>query len=398
MYKFGLKLWSTNDFYLGEAIRLYKNGSYNYIELYAVPGSYSKYLSVWSDLKIPFIIHAPHFKDGVNLAKKESFSQNIELAKEAFKWADALSSKTIIFHPGISGEETETIRQINVIKDERVVVENKPFYTVSGDLICNGNSPERIKQIIQGTNVGFCLDIGHTICSANAQKLDPIGMIKGFIQLGPKLFHLSDGDYNGVIDQHKNIGLGSYDIGALLDLIPLGSSITIETDKRSKIDLLDFEEDIQKINEISIKKISFRAASIRDSVTLLEWRNDPLTRKNSINVGIVELEAHNKWFLNSLNDHNRKIFIAEINSTPIGTVRFDKEATSSDWELSWTIAPCMRGKGLGKLMVKAATRVINSNLKAKVRRDNTSSSKIAIYAGFKNIGSVDDLLIFKLEK
>ncbi len=37
--KYGLKLWSTNDYYISEAIRLYKEGFYNYIELFIVPDS-----------------------------------------------------------------------------------------------------------------------------------------------------------------------------------------------------------------------------------------------------------------------------------------------------------------------------------------------------------------------
>ena len=38
MYKRGLKLWSVNtDYYYNEAIRLYNEGIYDYIELYIVP-------------------------------------------------------------------------------------------------------------------------------------------------------------------------------------------------------------------------------------------------------------------------------------------------------------------------------------------------------------------------
>jgi len=250
MYNFGLKLWSTNDFYIDEALRLYKNHSYKYIELYVVPGSYDKYYLLWKNLQIPFVIHAPHFKDGVNLAKRENFDRNIVLAKESILWADTLDSKTIIFHPGISGEEQEIVRQLHLIKDKRIIIENKPYYTITGDQICNGHSPELIRQIMKEANVGFCLDVGHAICSANAQKIDPMVMVKSFLQLNPKLIHLTDGDFFSVIDQHLNIGYGNYNMKAILSLISEGSFVTVETNKKAKDNLLDFEEDIKKLGGI----------------------------------------------------------------------------------------------------------------------------------------------------
>ena len=43
MYKKGLKLWSVNtDYYYDEAIRLYSEGVFDYIELYVVPDTLEK--------------------------------------------------------------------------------------------------------------------------------------------------------------------------------------------------------------------------------------------------------------------------------------------------------------------------------------------------------------------
>lgn len=42
MNKLGLKLWSTNtDYYLKAAEKLYKEGYFDYIELYVVPNTVS---------------------------------------------------------------------------------------------------------------------------------------------------------------------------------------------------------------------------------------------------------------------------------------------------------------------------------------------------------------------
>ena len=160
MYKIGLKLWSTNRNYVKEAIQLYKDNLYDYIELFSVPGSYEKYINMWKKLSVPYVIHAPHTMCGLNLAKKNSWPDNWPLIKEALKFADALNSKIIIFHPGISGEVEEAVFQLNRINDSRIVIENKPYYTLDKANICNGHSPQDIKFILENTKVGFCFDIG----------------------------------------------------------------------------------------------------------------------------------------------------------------------------------------------------------------------------------------------
>lgn len=72
MYKIGLKLWSINtDYYYDEAIRLYNDGVYDYIELYVVPNM-TDTIEKWKKLDIPFIVHCPHFAHGFNLAKIEN--------------------------------------------------------------------------------------------------------------------------------------------------------------------------------------------------------------------------------------------------------------------------------------------------------------------------------------
>lgn len=250
MYKFGLKLWSINENYIKDAKKLYEKGVYNYIELFAVPNSYKKFINLWKDLDIPFIIHAAHSAKGLNLAKKEFLSDNLKLAQEAFKFADDLNAETIIFHPGVDGDIKETVRQLNKIIDSRIVVENKPYYGIYDNVICNGHSPEEIKFVMENTGVGFCLDLGHAIYSANTKKIGPFLYIKEFLKLNPKMFHISDGDMNGVYDEHKNIGKGSFDIKTILSLVPEDSYISVETNKNFKSSLKDFEQDVARLREM----------------------------------------------------------------------------------------------------------------------------------------------------
>ena len=111
MYKLGLKLWSVNtDSYYDEAIRLYHDGVFDYIELYVVPNTLHT-LEKWAKIAIPFIIHCPHFMHGFNLAKAEKKESNFAIYREVKQFADELRAKYIIFHGGMDGDIRETARQ-----------------------------------------------------------------------------------------------------------------------------------------------------------------------------------------------------------------------------------------------------------------------------------------------
>lgn len=242
----GLKLFSINENYAKETVKLFEQKIYDFIELYVVPNSFENCINLWKPLNIPFIIHAPHFRHGVNLAKEECFEQNLKFAKEAKNFADALNAEYIIFHPGIAGNIEETARQLNIINDSRILIENKPYYTILDDgNICNGNSIEEIKFILENTKSGFCLDIGHCFCSANAQNIEPFDYLKQFLELNPKIFHLVDNDFSNSMDKHLHFGQGNYDLEKILNYLQSNSKITLETTKDSKDNLDDFIEDIR---------------------------------------------------------------------------------------------------------------------------------------------------------
>ncbi|OGD63337.1 hypothetical protein A2160_02530 [Candidatus Beckwithbacteria bacterium RBG_13_42_9] len=246
MFRLGLKLWSTNEYYKAEALRLFKKGVCDYIELYAVPNSYLRYINIWSKLEIPFVIHAPHFLGGgLNLAKKECKRKNLKLIKEAQQFADKLKADKIIVHPGIDGDIKETTRQLQFINDSRILIENLPYYSIKNNLMCNGATIEELNWIFNNCPVGFCLDIGHAIYAANAQKVNPLNYLKQLIQLKPNIYHLVDGNYSGVHDRHDHFGKGSFPLEDIIALLPSDAMITIETKKDSPHNLNGFIEDIK---------------------------------------------------------------------------------------------------------------------------------------------------------
>lgn len=127
--------------------------------------------------------------------------------------------------------------------------------------------------------------------------------------------------------------------------------------------------------------MKLRKAEFNDWPLLLAWRNDEETRKNSLNTEPVSETAHKQWLEKILQDGHRRLFIALEQDEPAGTVRADYDPEHNRFELSWTVAPHARGKGLGKKMVKLLADSIQGKVMARVKTGNISSVKIAESAG-----------------
>lgn len=100
--------------------------------------------------------------------------------------------------------------------------------------------------------------------------------------------------------------------------------------------------------------IELRRATEADRDLLLSWRNDPATRASSRSTGVIDLQEHAAWLKDILADPSRLLLIGEQEGTPIGTVRFDPREPAPDVEVSLTIAPDHRGRGLSVPLLLAA--------------------------------------------
>ena len=249
MYKRGLKLWSINtDTYYEEAVRLHNNGIFDYIELYVVPNTLD-FLPKWKNLKIPFIIHAPHFAHGFNMAKEEKYESNLAIYKQVNFYATELNAPYIIFHGGIDGDINQTAHQLASFKDSRALIENKPCIALPnrmGGKFCRGYNPEEIALVKEISGCGFCFDFGHAICSANSQKKNPYDYCKQFLQFKPDMYHLTDiDDITSEFDSHPHLGKGQLDFNKIFAMIVDNAYVTFETVKDSKEKLDDFAEDMK---------------------------------------------------------------------------------------------------------------------------------------------------------
>lgn len=110
---------------------------------------------------------------------------------------------------------------------------------------------------------------------------------------------------------------------------------------------------------------------------LLDWRNDPLTRKNTASDSIVTKEQHLKWFHEKvLSSNDLHLFLAEENKIAIGTIRFETK-TNRKPKVSWTIAPEFRNQGLGRKMVELFQTEILQDFCVEIKQEDVFSTRIA---------------------
>ena len=391
MHKLGLKIWSTNIFYIKPAIELYGKKILDYLELYVVPGSATEYLSKWEEVNLPIILHAPHSNAGFNLSLKDVGFKNRSLIREVEVFREALNPKSVIFHPGTNGSMEETIRQVNMFKNEfpglfdLAVMENKPKMGLNGE-ICVGASPEEMKKALDETELGFCLDIGHAICYAAWGKMEYKNIIDQFIKLKPKMYHLSDGDVRSQTDMHLNFGKGNFDLQKIIRMIPQDAYVSIETNKRSQTDLDDFKEDALYFR-MHADELKLRDVKDGDCRDLYDWRNHPIIRENSFNTSPFSFDEHQTWFKQKRQSSQTTIYIGCYKGHKVGVIRFEDEKDGI--KVNVMLNPDYIGKGLGTRLIELGVEKLKQQNKtgkaiiAEIKEDNVASQKAFEKAGFK---------------
>lgn len=88
----------------------------------------------------------------------------------------------------------------------------------------------------------------------------------------------------------------------------------------------------------------------------------------------VEWEAHINWLSSRLARQDPHLYIAKHQDLPVGTFRVDGD------EISYTVAPDWRSKGIGLAMLCGAREMFGP-LRAEIYQDNIASIKIAERAG-----------------
>lgn len=138
------------------------------------------------------------------------------------------------------------------------------------------------------------------------------------------------------------------------------------------------------------ERLQYRSIQLGDTETLVSWRSRPDRIRYYCNPVPITREAHMEWFRNSyLKDPSRADFLVSDRDTAVGFVallHMDQSAGRS--EISYTIGNTdYTGRRLSMEMIRALCLFGKETFKlkvftARIHRDNISSRKAAVSAGF----------------
>ena len=136
----------------------------------------------------------------------------------------------------------------------------------------------------------------------------------------------------------------------------------------------------------------------KDIWDIYEISNDPTVRKFAINRKPIEREEHIEWFQRV---DRELFFVAEVGGKVIGQVRFQRVAPDT-FEVSISLHPDWRGKGLGKLLLregveKVLKRFPGAKILARIRRENEISKKLFEGFGFEFLREENGIEIYTYE-
>lgn len=139
--------------------------------------------------------------------------------------------------------------------------------------------------------------------------------------------------------------------------------------------------------------LTLRRVREDDARLVWEWANDPVTRAASFSSEPIPWSAHVRWFESKLKNENCLFFLVTTeDGLPLGQVRYDRDGGEA--VVSVSLGESFRGQGYGSAIIRLAcnkmmaTEGINL-IHAFVKRDNESSRRAFIKAGFEEAGFTD---------
>ena len=206
-------------------------------------------------IDIPYIIHIPHEKFGVNIGKPAAKKYTMKMINESITWADQLNAKHLILHAG-HGSMQHATDLLRGLSDSRLLIENMPKVGLGGEAMI-GYSPAQIEELIGDSNMGLCLDFGHAVKAAVSMGVsmgvDYKEYVKGFTGLEPRVFHVSDGMLSEEKDEHLEIGKGEFDFWFFMRCVehtPF-KLVTVETPRTNSKSLDEDAKNVIAINKFN---------------------------------------------------------------------------------------------------------------------------------------------------
>ena len=141
--------------------------------------------------------------------------------------------------------------------------------------------------------------------------------------------------------------------------------------------------------------ITLRKALLEDSETTLTWRNESTTIPWMGSARALSFYEHDSWFRKTINDPSCLLFIIELNSKPVGQIRYHLTKSMNNYaRVSINITQKMHGKGIASIAFSKGNELVRElgfapKIFAHVRQDNIGSIKAMENAGYKRAKPVE---------
>lgn len=151
----------------------------------------------------------------------------------------------------------------------------------------------------------------------------------------------------------------------------------------TSLQLLDGNGAIKVVSKMANKKIKLRKVNKEDCKKLWHWANEPTARASAFSSTKIKWETHVKWFNSKLRDPNTHIFIAENSlKEPAGQIRFEN-TEGFGAVIDVNIDKCLRGLGLGSLLIKIATEKLFNETSVEITHAFIKPSNISSIKAFE---------------
>ncbi len=112
---------------------------------------------------------------------------------------------------------------------------------------------------------------------------------------------------------------------------------------------------------MAVQQFKLRPATLNDSHVLYQWRMDPEVRALCLESEHVSMETHRRWLQNRIDSEPTRCCIVEdLQAKPIGLILLDYPAGTATGELTISLIPSLRGRGLGTGLIEHACRIFES--------------------------------------
>lgn len=189
------------------------------------------------------------------------------------------------------------------------------------------------------------------------------------------------------------------------EMAPIGLSVKVPDVGAVVRDLVDHPEERRRLSDnarrvvdgcgaervalvLAADRLEVRAATLDDANVLHRWRNHSATRAVSINTAEIAYADHLRWMTEVIDDPTRRLFVATVETVPVGAIRFDL-LDDDTWEISLYTNPILHGLGLGTRMLLAGEAAMVERLastttfQARITAGNEISTKMFERVGYR---------------